>query len=85
VNGQIAGIHRKCFLWDFDHDYFAAGEEIRPFDTSVGRMGVMICADARLPEIAATLVRKGAEVILQPTAWVNAGWRARRGIRSRTF
>ena len=70
---RICGTHHKAFLWDFDHDYFAAGEELRPIDTPWGRIGVMICADARLPEIAATLVTRGAELLLQPTAWVNVG------------
>jgi predicted amidohydrolase len=33
----------------------------------------MICADARLPEVPATLAKRGARMILQPTAWVNVG------------
>lgn len=72
-HGQILGSHRKCFLWDFDHDYFTAGNHIEPISTPLGRIGLMICADARLPEIPATLATRGAELILQPTAWVNAG------------
>ena len=34
---------------------------------------MMVCADARLPENPATLAARGAELILHPTAWVNAG------------
>ena len=70
--GNILGTHRKCFLWDFDHDYFVAGQVIEPIATPFGCVGLMICADARLPEIAATLARRGANLILQPTAWVDA-------------
>ncbi|RMF73079.1 MAG: hypothetical protein D6744_16100, partial [Planctomycetota bacterium] len=44
-----------------------------PFETEFGRVGIMICADARMPEIPATLVARGARLLLQPTAWVNAG------------
>ena len=71
--GEILGTHRKCFLWDFDHDYFTTGDRIEPIQTPLGRVGLMICADARLPEIPATLAARGAELILQPTGWVNAG------------
>ncbi len=65
--------HRKCFLWDFDHDCFTPGDKLDTADTPYGRIGLLICADARQPEIAHTLVRRGARLLLQPTAWVNAG------------
>lgn len=70
-SGELLGTYRKCFLWDFDHDWFEPGDRIEPFDTEFGRIGMMICADNRLPEIPATLVARGAQLILQPTAWVN--------------
>jgi predicted amidohydrolase len=73
VQGRQIAVHRKCFLWDRDNVCFQRGDAIQPFDTEFGRIGIMICADARLPEIAATLVARGARLILQPTAWVNAG------------
>lgn len=72
-DGHNCGVHRKCFLWDFDRCCFQPGSAIQPFDTSFGCVGVLICADARLPEVAATLVTRGAELLLQPTGWVNAG------------
>ncbi len=71
--GDILLTHRKCFLWDFDHDYFTPGDTLAVCATPLGRIGVMICADARLPEIPATLVARGAQLLVQPTAWVNAG------------
>lgn len=71
--GEVRGVHRKCFLWDFDHELYAAGRELAPVETPFGRVGLMICADARLPEIPATLASRGAELILQPTGWVNVG------------
>jgi len=73
ANGTLLGMRHKCFLWAFDRNYFSPGTRIEPLDTDFGRIGLMICADARLPEIAATLAARGAELILQPTAWVNAG------------
>jgi predicted amidohydrolase len=71
--GEILGTRRKCFLWDFDNTLFEPGSEIAPVDTPWGLIGLMICADARLPEIPATLAARGARLILQPTAWVNVG------------
>lgn len=73
AEGRLAGTCCKCFLWACDHDYFEPGGQIEPLDAAWGRTGVMICADARLPEIPATLAARGAELILHPTAWVNAG------------
>ncbi len=73
VDGAPLHTHRKCFLWDFDHECFTPGDELRTCDTPFGRIGIMICADARQPEIAYTLAARGAQLLLQPTAWVNAG------------
>ncbi len=70
--GTCLGIARKQFLWDCDNEWFKPGQESLVVDTPWRRMGVLICADLRMPEIAATLVARGAEFIVQPTAWVNA-------------
>ncbi len=71
--GEVLGTYYKCFLWDFDHAFFEAGNTLTTVDTRWGPVGLMICADARLPEIPATLAARGARLILQPTAWVNVG------------
>jgi len=71
--GELLATYAKCFLWDFDHELFAAGRELCVAPTEWGALGLMICADARLPEIPATLATRGARLILQPTAWVNVG------------
>ncbi len=71
--GDVVGERYKNFLWAFDRHYFEPADEIAPFDTEFGRVGVLICADLRLPEITATLVARGARLIVQPTAWVNVG------------
>jgi predicted amidohydrolase len=70
-SGAKIGVARKNFLWDCDHQWFTAGDALSVFDTEFGKMGVLICADARVPEIPATLVSDGAQFIVQPTAWVN--------------
>ena len=72
-DGAVVGRYAKAHLWNFDRLWFAAGREYPVFDTDVGRIGMMICADGRVPEIARTLARRGAWLILDPTAWVGVG------------
>jgi predicted amidohydrolase len=72
-DGAIVGRYAKAHLWNFDRRWFAPGREYPVFDTDIGRIGMMICADGRVPEIARTLTRRGAWLILDPTAWVGVG------------
>ncbi len=67
----------KSFLWDFDWQLFEPGTRVAAFDCALGRVGVLICADLRLPEIPAALAADGAQLLVQPTAWVNGGSSAR--------
>lgn len=69
--GRELGRSRKRFLWHADHDWFQPGDEVRAFDTALGRIGIVICAEARVPEITATLVADGVELIALPTCWIN--------------
>ncbi len=69
--GQVIGVYRKQCLWDFDHDTFCAGDTLPVFETVIGRIGALICSDARVPEIVATLASERAELIAMPTNWVN--------------
>lgn len=69
----IAGYADKCFLWHFDRRWFTAGTALEPVDTPVGRLGIFICADGRIPTIPSTLVARGAQVLVVPTAWVTSG------------
>lgn len=70
--GRLIGVARKNFMWDCDNRWFSPGRSMSVFDSEFGRMGVLICADARSPEIVASLAAQGAEFVLEPTAWVNA-------------
>jgi predicted amidohydrolase len=72
-NGDELGFAAKQFLWHFDRRWFAAGESLRPIDTPIGRLGLLVCADGRIPTIAATLVERGAQMLVMPTAWVTSG------------
>ena len=68
VDGTILGAHRKVHLFAAEPDACSPGEEVRAFDTAVGRLGVMICYDLEFPETARLLALDGAQVILVPTA-----------------
>jgi predicted amidohydrolase len=66
-NGLI-GKYQKNFLFDFDPFYFTFGKTGYPvFDTPLGRIGMFICADARIPEGARMLTLAGAEILLHIT------------------
>lgn len=45
------------------------GRELPVFDTTLGKVGIMICYEKAFPEVARTLALKGAKIILNPTDW----------------
>jgi len=75
-DGRYAGVYRKMHIPD-DPDYqekfyFTPGDLGYPvFQTSAGRIGVLICWDQWFPEAARIVALKGAELIVCPTA---IGW-----------
>jgi predicted amidohydrolase len=69
--GQVLGVCRKSFLWDCDNLWFHAGRTVTSIQTDLGNIGICICADARAPEVIASLANAGAELVALPTAWVN--------------
>jgi len=71
--GEVVGSTAKSFLWHFDRYWFRKGIDYPVFDTAIGRIGLMICADGRMPEIARTLALRGAQIIVDPTALVTGG------------
>ncbi|HUY11622.1 MAG TPA: carbon-nitrogen hydrolase family protein [Candidatus Dormibacteraeota bacterium] len=72
-DGSIAGRAEKLFLWHFDRRWFVPGERIEPIPSTLGPIGALVCADGRVPTIAATLVERGACILTMPTAWVTSG------------
>lgn len=72
-DGSIVGRYDKSFLFHFDTRWFTPGAVYPVFETEIGRIGMLICADGRLPEIARALVLNGAQIILDLTAWVSGG------------
>ncbi|HEY5257892.1 MAG TPA: carbon-nitrogen hydrolase family protein [Candidatus Baltobacteraceae bacterium] len=71
--GAVAGYADKVFLWHFDRRWFAPGQRIAPIRTDIGSIGVLVCADGRMPQVARKLVDDGAEILVMPTAWVTSG------------
>lgn len=62
--------YRKTHLPELGYDKFAnTGDALDVFDTSVGRIGILICFDVRHPEAARALGLKGADIIALPTNW----------------
>ncbi len=72
-DGEPHGHYDKSFLWHFDSNWFTPGREFPVWDMGFARVGALICADGRAPEIARALTLNGAEVILDLTAWVSSG------------
>ncbi len=72
-DGDIAGIYRKMHIPDdpayYEKFYFTPGDlGFHPIDTSVGRLGVMVCWDQWYPEGARLMALQGAELLIYPTA-----------------
>lgn len=76
--GEQIGRHRKMHLFDIDirggqsfreSDTLAAGNDITVIETSWGKIGVMICFDLRIPELARLLAAKGAQAIIVPASF----------------
>ncbi len=55
---------RKSYLWHFDHYWFKEGEDLAVADTDFGRVGLVVCCDARSPEIVRLAALAGADLII---------------------
>ncbi|GHT59996.1 beta-ureidopropionase [Bacteroidia bacterium] len=75
-DGSIAGKYRKMHIPDdpayYEKFYFTPGDlGFRPIQTSVGKLGVMVCWDQWYPEAARLMALAGADILIYPTA---IGW-----------
>jgi N-carbamoylputrescine amidase len=70
VNGDgVLGHQRKVHIPPSELGVFKPGEGFAPFDTPVGRVGMLVCYDKVFPEAARSLALDGAEVIASLAAW----------------
>lgn len=72
-DGSIAGIYRKMHIPDdpgyYEKFYFTPGDlGFNPIQTSVGKLGVLVCWDQWYPEAARLMALAGAELLIYPTA-----------------
>jgi N-carbamoylputrescine amidase len=72
-DGTIAGKYRKMHIPDdpgfYEKFYFTPGDlGFEPIETSVGKLGVLICWDQWYPEAARIMALKGAQILIYPTA-----------------
>lgn len=73
ADGTIAGRYRKMHIPDdpayYEKFYFTPGDlGFKPIDTSLGRLGVMVCWDQWYPEAARLMALQGAQLLIYPTA-----------------
>lgn len=75
-DGHIVGIYRKMHIPDdpayYEKFYFTPGDiGFRPVETSLGKLGVLVCWDQWYPEAARLMALAGADMLIYPTA---IGW-----------
>ena len=75
-DGSVAGKYRKMHIPDdpgfYEKFYFTPGDiGFEPIETSLGKLGVLVCWDQWYPEAARLMARKGAKILIYPTA---IGW-----------
>jgi N-carbamoylputrescine amidase len=78
TDGSLAGRYRKMHIPDdpayYEKFYFTPGDlGFEPIQTSLGKLGVLVCWDQWYPEAARMMALKGAELLIYPTA---IGWDA---------
>ena len=71
--GEVAGRYRKMHIPDdpgfYEKFYFTPGDTgFEPIETSVGKLGVLVCWDQWYPEAARIMALKGAQLLIYPTA-----------------
>ena len=76
TDGTIAGKYRKMHIPDdpayYEKFYFTTGDMgFQPIETSLGKLGVLVCWDQWYPEAARLMAMQGAELLIYPTA---IGW-----------
>jgi N-carbamoylputrescine amidase len=84
-DGAIAGIYRKMHIPDdpnfYEKFYFTPGDMgFKPIQTSVGKLGVLVCWDQWYPEAARLMALAGAQMLIYPTA---IGWTSNDGEEER--
>ncbi|MBL6633655.1 MAG: carbon-nitrogen hydrolase [Thermoleophilia bacterium] len=68
-DGRVVGAYRQAHLDPVHSAWATAGDDLPVFDAAIGRIGLLLCEDARFPEAAAVLAVRRADIIAIPTWW----------------
>ncbi|GAC1447568.1 MAG: carbon-nitrogen family hydrolase [Desulfuromonadaceae bacterium] len=70
-NGKLTGVYRKIHLFSLLKEdlAFSGGDSWLLAETSIGKVGVIICYDLRFPELSRRLAVEGAQIICVPAQW----------------
>ena len=86
MDGSIAGKYRKMHIPDdpayYEKFYFTPGDlGFKPIETSLGKLGVLVCWDQWYPEAARLMALQGADLLIYPTA---IGWESTDAAKEKT-
>ncbi len=82
------GVQEKLIMTPFEHGWgVTAGGPLRVFETSLGKLAILICYDSEFPLLARAAVEAGADAILVPscTERISGYWRVRLGSQARAL
>ena len=68
-SGEIAGVHRKFYLWGDEKHCFRRGDQFLSFSTSKANIGINICYDAEFSEPPRINALQGAQILFVPSVW----------------
>ena len=81
-NGELVGRYRKSHLHPSEHGFFRPGDELPVFELEGLRVGIAICFEHAFPQIFTTLARRGAALVINPSA-VPVGFGHLQDVRTR--
>jgi predicted amidohydrolase len=68
AGGTVAGVCHKTHLFGQERERFVPGDSLAPMELAGRHLGPMICFDVEFPEVAHTLARRGADVLVTISA-----------------
>ncbi|MBS3145114.1 carbon-nitrogen hydrolase family protein [Candidatus Woesearchaeota archaeon] len=69
ATGKVKARYRKINLWLPERRYITPGNEVPVFNTSYGKIGLVICWDLIFPEIFRKMVKRGVSIVICPSYW----------------
>ncbi len=70
--GEVLGVYRKVHPFPAEKDWTRAGDSVDVYDTDIGKIGMMICFDGDFAELARLMGKKGADIIVRPSAFLRS-------------